>query len=84
MKNKTTELIERYKDSFRNQRTIWLWGALVTGIVLAGLIGSMPVAPKAEAQAPTPQIAKEYIHAGSRTLAVEDYGITPANPTPTP
>jgi hypothetical protein len=31
-----------------------------------------------------PQLSKEYIYAGSRQLAVEDYGIAQPNPTPTP
>lgn len=32
----------------------------------------------------TLQLSKEYIYAGSRMLATEDYGIATANPTPTP
>ena len=32
----------------------------------------------------TIQLSKEYIYAGSRMLATEDYGIAPTNPTPTP
>ncbi|HRH40128.1 MAG TPA: hypothetical protein PKY82_00715 [Pyrinomonadaceae bacterium] len=35
-------------------------------------------------QTGTPQLSKEYVYAGSRMLATEDYGIAPANPTPTP
>lgn len=30
------------------------------------------------------QLSKEYVYAGSRTLSVEDYGVVPANPSPTP
>ncbi len=32
----------------------------------------------------TPQLSKEYVYAGSRMLATEDYGIAQPNPTPTP
>lgn len=33
---------------------------------------------------PTPQLSKKYIYAGSRMLAIEDYGIAPTPPPPTP
>ena len=49
-----------------------------------GLIRKMPAVETIQPQTATPQISKEYIHAGSRTVAVEDYGISSANPTPTP
>lgn len=35
-------------------------------------------------QTGTPQLSKEYVYAGSRMLATEDYGISVPNPTPTP
>lgn len=35
-------------------------------------------------QTGTPQLSKEYVYAGSRMLATEDYGIVAPNPTPTP
>lgn len=74
----------RLRNNLRRQKTTWLWGALVIGIVLNGLVSLMPVAPKAEAQGGTLKLSKEYIRAGSRTLAVEDQGIAAATPTPTP
>lgn len=35
-------------------------------------------------QTGTPQLSKEYVYAGSRMLATEDYGVAQPNPTPTP
>lgn len=49
-----------------------------------GLSKEMPSTESLQPQTVTPQLSKEYIYAGSRQLAVEDYGIAPANPTPTP
>ena len=48
-----------------------------------GIIKPPPPAP-IPPQSGTPQLSKEYIYAGSRMLATEDYGVAPANPTPTP
>lgn len=67
-------------------------------LIAAGLLFAMltlaifSIAPNATAgespdtglPTPTLQLAKEYIYAGSRMLAIEDYGVTPPPPTPTP
>ena len=44
-----------------------------------GIIKPPPPAP-IPPQSGTPQLSKEYIYAGSRMLATEDYGVAPANP----
>lgn len=79
--------------------TRWYNNARITGAVAAVLLFAMLAAAiiptslsvRAEEQSeltahdPTMQLAKEYIYAGSRMLAVEDYGITPIiTPSPTP
>lgn len=53
---------------------------------LAETVGLKKKAGSAETNQPqsTPQLSKEYVYAGSRILATEDYGIAPPNPTPTP
>jgi cell division septation protein DedD len=83
--------------------TPWYGNVRITGavavvllfVMLAAAIIPTSLTVRAEEQSelaalnPTMQLAKEYIYAGSRMLAIEDYGITPiitpsATPTLTP
>lgn len=64
----------------------WLGGAVLT--TLAERTGIKEKSSTATETIPMPsgtlQLSKEYVYAGSRMLATEDYGIAQPNPTPTP
>lgn len=76
------------KGLYQNNRLTNLTAAgLLLATLAAAIISTTPKARAEESPLPTPtlQLAKEYIYAGSRMLAIEDYGITPSpSPTPTP
>lgn len=61
-------------------------GILLFAILVTGIISAIPNARAEENAALTPswQLAKEYIYAGGRMLAIEDYGVSNSTPTPTP
>lgn len=61
-------------------------GILLFAILVTGMISAIPNARAEENAALTPswQLAKEYIYAGGRMLAIEDYGVSNSTPTPTP
>lgn len=62
-------------------------GILLCVMLITGIISAIPKAQAEENTVLTPtwQLAKEYIYAGGRMLAIEDYGISSTEtPTPTP
>ena len=64
---------------------VLLFAALAVAIIPASLSVRAEEQTELAALNPTRQLAKEYIYAGSRMLAIEDYGITPVvTPTATP
>lgn len=84
--------IKSSSDSYsNNSRTAGIVAAILLFAMLAVAIIPTSLSVRAEEQAeiaslnPSMQLAKEYIYAGSRMLAVEDYGLgTSSSPTPTP
>lgn len=82
----TDKTARRFKSFWNNPKTSGTVAAILLCAMLAtAIFTTIPQARAEEQNLPTPtwQIAKEYIYAGSRMLAIEDYGIT-LTPTPTP
>ena len=75
----------RQKFSWKSPRLSGaMAGILLLAMLTTSIIFSVSMAKAENPNQPTPtlQLAKEYIYAGSRMLAIEDYGIT-ATPSPT-
>lgn len=90
---------QRFKINWHSPRTSGTIAAVLLFVMLIAAI--IPANLKVQAEEseiaslnPSMQLAKEYIYAGSRMLAIEDYGLslgstptptpTPETPTPTP
>lgn len=63
---------------------VLLFATLIAAIIPTSLNARAEEKSETAALNPTMQLAKEYIYAGSRMLAIEDYGVSGSNPNPTP